>query len=229
MFSAFFFDMDGVLFNSMPLHAQCWEEAMRHYGFNFPQRDVYLNEGRTGQAVISEFFLKYQHRQPTQHEIDELYRYKTDLFEQLAEPEPISGVANLLNHLHHDGKQIFIVTGSGQLSLFNRLERHFPCIFAPERMVTAFDCKIGKPNPEPYLKAVEKAGIEPQQGMVIENAPLGCTSGHRAGLFTVGVNTGILNKQDLIDAGADIAFDNMQQFHQYLIAQKILTQTYASK
>lgn len=223
MFTTFFFDMDGTLFDSMPMHAQCWEEAMGHYGFQFPQRDVYLNEGRTGQAVIDEFFLTYHNRHATNDEIEELYNYKTNLFEVQPEPPAVNGVAELLEHLHRDGKQVYVVTGSGQLSLLNRLERHFPGIFAKERMVTAFDCKIGKPDPEPYLKAIEKSGIAPEQGMVIENAPLGCTSGHRAGLFTVGINTGILTTQDLIDAGADIAFDSMEQFHHYLISQNVLT------
>lgn len=223
MFSSFFFDMDGTLFDSMPMHARCWEEAMERYGFLFPQRDVYLNEGRTGQAVIDEFFVKYQHRHASDEEIWRLYRHKTSLFEQLPEPEPVEGVTELLHHLRRDGKHIFIVTGSGQESLLNRLDRYFPGIFTRERMVTAFDCKIGKPHPEPYLKAIEKAGIEPCEGVVVENAPLGCMSGHRAGLFTAGINTGILTTQDLIDGGADVAFETMADFHRYLIDNNILS------
>ena len=41
-------------------------------------------------------------------------------------------------------------------SLLDRLEHNFPGMFRQELMVTAFDVKYGKPNPEPYLMALEK-------------------------------------------------------------------------
>jgi phosphoglycolate phosphatase-like HAD superfamily hydrolase len=83
MFTTFFFDMDGTLFDSMPMHAQCWEKAMGHYGFQFPQRDVYLNEGRTGQAVIDEFFLTYHNRHATSEEIDEDVELAPEVLDRL--------------------------------------------------------------------------------------------------------------------------------------------------
>lgn len=46
----------------------------------------------------------------------------------------------------------------GQLSLLERLEHHYPGMFHKELMVTAFDVKYGKPNPEPYLMALKKEG-----------------------------------------------------------------------
>ena len=51
---AFFFDQDGILFDSMPNHAKAWEEVMASYGLTLTAYDVYLNEGRTGRAVIEE-------------------------------------------------------------------------------------------------------------------------------------------------------------------------------
>ena len=70
-----------------------------------------------------------------------------------------------------------VVTGSGQLSLLDKLNHYFPGIFQRELMVTAFDVKYGKPNPEPYLMALQKAGIQANEAVVIENAPLGGQSG----------------------------------------------------
>lgn len=57
-----------------------------------------------------------------------------------------------------DGLILMVVTGSGQLSLLERLEHHYPGMFHKELMVTAFDVKYGKPNPEPYLMALKKEG-----------------------------------------------------------------------
>ena len=53
-FKAYFFDMDGVLFDSMPYHAIAWERVMNAHGMPFTRHDGFLNEGRTGQSVIAE-------------------------------------------------------------------------------------------------------------------------------------------------------------------------------
>jgi beta-phosphoglucomutase-like phosphatase (HAD superfamily) len=76
-------------------------------------------------------------------------------------------------------------------------------------MVTAYDVKKGKPDPEPYLMALEKAGLQPNEAMVVENAPLGVRSAKGAGIFTVAVNTGILSDDDLWQAGADVVLPDM--------------------
>ena len=76
--------------------------------------------------------------------------------------------------------------------------------------MTAFDVKYGKPHPEPYLMGLEKAGVAPNEAIVVENAPIGVQAGKAAGIFTVAVNTGPLDGQVLLDAGADLLFSSMQ-------------------
>ena len=57
---------------------------------------------------------------------------------------------------------------------------------------------------------LQKAGIQPWEGLVVENAPLGVQAGVSAGIFTIAVNTGPLPDEVLIDAGADLLFPSMQ-------------------
>jgi beta-phosphoglucomutase-like phosphatase (HAD superfamily) len=76
-------------------------------------------------------------------------------------------------------------------------------------MVTGFDVKLGKPYPEPYLKGLQKAGIKPEEGIVVENAPLGVEAAHAAGIFTIAANTGPLDDAILKNAGADIVLPGM--------------------
>lgn len=213
MYKAFFFDMDGVLFNSMPHHAQAWEIVMKKYNLNFTARDTYLQEGRTGQDVIEECYrTKYKAEPPTDL-VWKIYEEKTNLFHQLGDTSPIPGVKEVLAFLQQlpSQPQIWIVTGSGQQTLFAQLEETFPSVFKREQMVTAYDVKHGKPNPEPYLRAWKQSGCNKKDCMVIENAPLGIRAGKQAGLFTVGVNTGILHKEDLLKEGADKVFDSMSE------------------
>ncbi len=220
MIRAFFFDMDGVIFNSMPHHAIAWERAMNRYGFDFKAYDAYLNEGRTGASVINEYFERTHNRKATKEEIDRIYGAKTDEFNSMGMPEPIDGIYDVLKALQKRDIQIWIVTGSGQDSLMARLNRHFPGIFSREHMITAHDVHIGKPDREPYWLALTRSGLQPQEAIVVENAPLGVRSGKAAGLYTIAVNTGPLNRQVLIDAGADIVLQDMKEL-QNLIANQI--------
>ena len=58
--------------------------------------------------------------------------------------------------------------------------------------------------------ALAKGGLKAEEAVVIENAPLGVEAGHKAGIFTIAVNTGPLDGQVLLDAGADLLFPSMQ-------------------
>lgn len=220
MKQGFFFDMDGVLFDSMPNHSAAWEEVMSQHGLPFTAEDCYINEGRTGQDVIHEAVLKYEHREASQEEIWSIYREKTDAFQRRGGAGPMRGVKEVLEFLYAQGAQIWIVTGSGQKSLFDNIDAHFPGIFSRERMITAFDVMHGKPNPEPYLKAWERSGLPKEQCCVIENAPLGVRAGKAAGLYTIAVNTGPLPDKLLYEEGADQVFPTMEALLAFLKTEK---------
>lgn len=216
MKKAYFFDMDGVLFDSMPYHARAWVDTMNANGFPFTERDAFLNEGRTGQSVIREA-AQAAHRILSEEEVWSIYREKTDRFHAMGEPRTIPGVMDVLHWIQSQADtQIFIVTGSGQRSLFDRIDQFFPGIFQRERMVTAYDVQIGKPDPEPYLKAWEKSGLSKDECCVIENAPLGARAGIAAGLDTYVVNTGPLDRSVFEAEGATRIFDNMSELLGYL-------------
>ena len=215
---AYFFDMDGVLFDSMPRHAIAWEEVMKQHGLPFTAYDCYINEGRTGESVIREAFQKALGRDATQEEVKTIYAEKSAYYHQLLQTTTptIPGVADVLQFVKEQGHQIWVVTGSGMRTLLNSLNEVFPSIFQQDQMITAFDVTQGKPHPEPYLKAWERSGLPKEQCLVIENAPLGVRSGKAAGLTVYAVNTGILKREDLLQAGADMVFDSMHELLQFL-------------
>ena len=216
---AFFFDMDGVLFNSMPRHAIAWEEVMKLHGLPFTAYDCYINEGRTGESVIREAFQKALGRDATPDEVTTIYAEKSAYYHQLLQTTTptIPGIEDVLHFVKEKGAQIWVVTGSGMRTLLDSLNTVFPAIFQKDRMITAFDVTRGKPDPEPYLKAWERSGLPKEQCVVIENAPLGIRSGKAAGLTVYAVNTGILKREDL--AQADKVFDSMTELLAFLQAQ----------
>ena len=207
---AVLFDMDGVLFNSMPYHAEAWHQVMKRHGLTLSREEAYMHEGRTGAATINIVYQRELNKEATPEEIKSIYAEKSVLFNSYPEAERMPGAWELLQKIKGEGLTPMVVTGSGQLSLLERLEHNFPGMFKKELMVTAFDVKYGKPNPEPYLMALAKGGLKAEEAVVIENAPLGVEAGHNAGIFTIAVNTGPLDGQVLLDAGADLLFPSMQ-------------------
>lgn len=217
------FDMDGVLFDSMKNHAYSWHETMKHFGLLLPYEEAYMHEGRTGAGTINIVSMRDRGHEATEEEIKEIYAYKSQLFNTLPEAERMPGAYELLCKVKQSGITPMVVTGSGQKSLLERLQQNFPNIFIEELMVTAFDVKYGKPDPEPYLMGIEKANkhfgntipnhtqLTQSNTIIIENAPLGVQAGVASGCFTIAVNTGPLPDSALLDQGANILFRSMQE------------------
>ena len=208
---AVFFDMDGVLFDSMPAHAAAWVKALSELNLPFTEHDVYMNEGRTGYATINNVFKETHGREATEDEKQRIYKLKSDYFDEYGEAKTMPYAVEFLKKLKARNLQLIIVTGSGQPSLLNKIEEYFPCIFEHDKMITAFDVKHGKPHPEPYLMALKKSGVEAWQAIAIDNAPLGVKSASDAKLFTIGLNTGPLESKILSEHGADVVFNNMKE------------------
>ncbi len=63
-----------------------------------------------------------------------------------------------------------------------------------EATVTGDEVKRGKPHPQPFLKALKIMGLQPNDVVVIENAPFGITAAKRAGLFCIALETSLPKK-----------------------------------
>lgn len=210
-------DMDGVLYDSMPFHAGAWHKLFTDLGVTTSNPDeYYLYEGMTGADTIGMILKRELNRDTTQEERKELYARKAELFRNCGEKKLMPGAADMLGALKEKGLDTVLVTGSAQSSLLDGIEEDYPGFFPPHKRVTALDVKNGKPHPEPYLRGLEKAGVKPEEVIVIENAPLGVRSGKAAGLFTIAVTTGPIPAAEFEKEGADMIFPDMPTFARWL-------------
>jgi mannitol-1-/sugar-/sorbitol-6-phosphatase len=76
-----------------------------------------------------------------------------------------------------------VVTSGTRLLATNRLR--YCGLPVPEVLVTSDDVKLGKPNPEPYLKGAERIGVKAADCIVIEDAPAGIQSARSAGMKVI--------------------------------------------
>lgn len=205
-------DMDGVLYDSMPAHARAWKRMMSGLGVDCTEEEFFLYEGMTGKATIEMLMAERLGQHPSAAEVERLYALKARYFKEQGPRLPMPGADRMLKTLMHAGLKRVLVTGSAQHSLLESLEHDYPGAFLPQMRVTALDVSRGKPDPQPYLKGLEKAAESPLRAIVIENAPLGVQAGHASGCFTIGLTTGPVPRQALAQAGADIIFSSMTEF-----------------
>ena len=207
---AVLFDMDGVLFDSIPYHADAWSRVMTDAGFTFSREDVYMNEGRTGADTINTASLAQFGKPATAELIDALCKEKCTIFDTYPPTPRMAYALELVQKVKECGLTPMIVTGSGTPTLLDRIQSNFPGLFAEGHIVSSFHVKRGKPYPDPYLLALERGGFAPNEAIVVENAPLGVQAGVAAGLLTIAANTGPLKDEVLTDAGASLVYSSIQ-------------------
>ena len=138
---AVLFDMDGVLYNSMPNHAVAWQESMKQFDIHMTAADAYATEGARGIDTIQMMVKKQK-----------------GIFHSMPTAEIFPGVKEIMQKIKEAGMQVGVVTGSGQRPLIMRLLNDFGDFLDETHIVTAYDVKRGKPNPDPYLMGLQKAG-----------------------------------------------------------------------
>ena len=138
---AVLFDMDGVLYDSMPNHAIAWQESMARCGLQMTADDAYATEGARGVDTIREMVRRQQNRDIDEAEAQRMYDVKTEVFHSLPEAPIMPGILSLMAKIQSDGLKIGIVTGSGQRPLIQRILKDFGNYVDESRITTAYDVK----------------------------------------------------------------------------------------
>lgn len=208
---AVLFDMDGILYDSMPGHCVAWKQMCDENGIEAEADEFLVYEGRTGASTINILYQRQFGHGATDEDVKRLYARKSELFKSRGPAPVMPGAQDAVGLVLAAGALPVLVTGSGQASILERLNLDYPGAFPPGRRVTAHDVRYGKPNPEPFLMGLGKAGVPDVCAAGVDNAPLGVEASSAAGIFTIGVRTGALPEGTLLAAGADIELNSMAE------------------
>lgn len=206
---AVMFDMDGVIYDSMPRHAVSWHKSMESIGIDMPEEDAYKYEGMRGVETIQLLFREQRGVEISDEEAAKYYRMKSDAFNSCSPAPLMPGIELLMQKIKDAGLSIVVVTGSAQHSLLDKLDNDLHGLVDRNLVVCANDVEHGKPDPEPYLKGLSKVGVHPWEAMVVENAPLGVRAAVAANVFTIAANTGPLSDSMLVAEGANVVYPSI--------------------
>jgi HAD superfamily hydrolase (TIGR01509 family) len=209
MFKAVIFDMDGVLVDSMPYHADAWISVFKDVGINIRQEDIYDIEGSNHAGIINLVFKKAG-RTPEPGDFFMLAQKKQEIFSKINKVKVFDGIYECINSLKNKCL-LGVASGSDRAVVIELIGRFFSQTFSA--IVSGNDVKEGKPSPEPYLKAVEMLKVKKDECLVIENAPLGVESAKRAGLYCIAIPTYV--KPELLK-DADVVLANHAMLKGYI-------------
>jgi len=195
--SGLLFDLDGVLIDSTPAVARVWHRWAVDHGFD-PETVVHMAHGRPSRTTIRELLpnadIDREDREVERREMEDLDGVVL-----------LPGARQLLNILPPE--RWTIATSCTRALAEVRLRA--AGLPLPKTLTTSSDVKIGKPDPEPYLKAAAKLGFAASDCIVVEDAPAGVRAGKAAGARVIAFLTTMI-RRSLEDAGADWIVQNCE-------------------
>jgi beta-phosphoglucomutase len=183
---AVFFDLDGTLIDSMPAHVRAWQTVLREVGIEMDELFIKLAEGEKADDTLKRLKKEY-HLAQSDAELHALLDKKRAIYRSIAPHGLIPEAKQLVLDLKTRGVQCDIVTGSIRANMDGVVSREDAALFG--RIITPEEYAHGKPDPDPYLTALRRSGLQADQCLVLENAPLGIRSARAAGLLTLAITT----------------------------------------
>jgi beta-phosphoglucomutase len=208
MIKAIFFDFDGVVIDSEPVHAKAKKIVLDKFNISYPATIFNDYKGRTDKV-----FFDYVSSSLNNNRIssDILQDTKKSVFEGIInELKLIDGFLIFLQKVQEKGIKTALVSSTSlySLALVDKLY-HISEMF--DLVITEMDTDLHKPYPDPYIKALEKLPGDPQNSIVIEDSPNGIISAKKAGCFVYALISSF-PADTLMKAGADeiiVSYDEL--------------------
>ena len=179
------FDMDGVLIDSMPFHAEAMRIAIKEEtNHDIDKKIVYLFEGMPGAELVKEIFKREKIDKNIDDSLAEkISKRKKIIFKEIQNSKSIEGARELVNDLRNCSCLTAVVSGSAKQEIEAILDenigsKNFDVIITGDELGEG----EGKPDPKPFQTALQKMNLRPSEVIIVENSPLGVEAANKAGL-----------------------------------------------
>jgi beta-phosphoglucomutase len=184
---AVIFDLDGTVVDNMHLHAEAFAAFADRHGLPpLTQADRVKLDGRRNSEIFPILFARPMARDEWRAYEDE----KEGLYRELSlgRLTPVPGLVRLLDLLDRLGVPVALATSAPQPNVTHTLAEiamagRFPVI------VRGDEVGRGKPAPDVFLVAAQRLGVAAARCLVFEDAPMGITAAHAAGMPCVALTT----------------------------------------
>ena len=190
------FDLDGVVADSHPLHAEAWRVLLREEGLD-PSLDLsFIYSGRSRGEILEHYLGPL-----SQAECNRLGQRKDELLSGLMHRVRVQpGLLRVLDQLRAAGIPFALATSAGRIRTHQILER---LGIAGRFMAVVTNHEVAEPKPAPgvFLEAASRLGVKPQEAIAVEDSVAGVEAARAADMLCIGyARDG--QREALRDAGA---------------------------
>lgn len=176
------FDLDGVVFDTEPQYSIFWGATCREFHPEIPGLEHKI-KGQTLMQIYDAWFSgPLASSQP-------LITERLNEYERQMDYDYIAGFEEYIRSLRQQGIKTAVVTSSNQPKMEAVYAKHPEFKGHFDAILTSEDFERSKPDPDCYLKAAERFGVEPKDCVVFEDSFNGLKSGRTAGMYVVGLAT----------------------------------------
>ncbi len=213
-FKAVVFDMDGVIFDSERATMNCWLELADKYGIKDIEKPYYACTGVTEKRTREIMLEAYGEDFPYDEYAREASKMYHDKYDGGRLPMK-SGVFELLDFLKKENKKIALASSTRRQTVVNQL-RDAGILDYFDEIVTGDMVTKSKPDPEIFLLACEKIGVEPADAFAIEDSYNGIRSANRGGLRPIMVPD-LLPANDEMNELSEAVLESLLDVKAYLL------------
>jgi HAD superfamily hydrolase (TIGR01509 family) len=201
--TAFLFDLDGTLIDSVYQHVLAWKEALDREGVEISVWRIHRKIGMSG-GLFANMLLRETTLEITPDRLDRLRQWHAEAFNRQhaqGSVRPLPGARQLLDYLTAQDIPWAIATSG-------RMETAAPNLEAlgvdPAKVpvVTRDQVRHAKPDPDLFLAAAERLGVDIHQSLVIGDSVWDMLAAQRARALGVGVLSGGYGQTELQQSGA---------------------------
>ena len=196
--------MDGVIADTSLYHLQAWQEVLMARGVYYTEEDFRKSFGQRNEEIIRSVLGE----EISQDQIDVIASEKEESFRRIVRPniKSLPGVIRLMEELiEHDFKMA--LASSTPMENIKLLTQSLGIDKSFHSVISAEDVTEGKPNPQVFLLAAQRLGVEPRNCVVIEDAVAGVMAAKKAGMYCLAV-TNTHPRMSL--AEADLIVDSLE-------------------
>jgi len=173
------FDCDGTLADTMPLHFHAWRSTLDRYGIALDEDRFYSLGGQPTVKIVE----LLAGEQGLELDAVNVAKEKEEAFLiRLDEVKPITPIVDIVRA--NEGKlPMAVASGSHRAVVFDVLKIiGLDDLFDEHTVVGAEDTELHKPNPDVFLEAARRIGVDPEKCRVYEDAELGIEAAGRANM-----------------------------------------------
>jgi putative hydrolase of the HAD superfamily len=209
MIKAIIFDLDGVIVDSEPLHFEAHQKALKEFGMEISLKEYLAFGVATGDGFLYE---KISEKYPEKIlSVADIRRRKKYIYKELSKDklQLREGVADLLDKL--SGNFVLTLASSGEKEIVEFVLDKFGLQNYFEIVISGNDVEKVKPNPDIYLKNVEKLGLDKKECIAIEDSQTGLRAAKAAGLKCIVVPCEFTQTQNFSEA--DVVFEKLTEIN----------------